>query len=448
MILWEIIVLIRKKKGKCIVGKLSRDDNYMLGVDAVDAPFSVNSFHLSTSRKTDVLIKYKMADGSSCRQLTLGTPEGRDVYNHQCGGAISVKFMLPEESKFGECDLNIHEINFDCSNGPKTPEFPRPSPSSSILSSSFIRHLTTVTSIPFSTSYFNFETTSDTWKTAETTAVECISGAGRCNSHSTVVVSSAYTFSTSSPSHTRLASTITHPSSAVTSNEPSSYPAPPSCPNLVPKCINTWLTVPNCTSNSDAACFCPSSEFTEKVGSCIKAWGSSQQEISSALSYFAGICAPYVPNNPAIIEIVPPSTTPILTTRSIEYPQHPTSTGFRGETNMITSTPKLPETTVVWSSTTMVCPSVGFTTFMHGKTTSVALIIPTSLPPSPSSLSHVIAPTSSFKTAPPCKTPHTVSSRPVPVKTGDVVFSGSGSKLTMGNSCLLMMVLLVIGIAG
>ncbi|KAJ5589958.1 hypothetical protein N7450_003930 [Penicillium hetheringtonii] len=425
--------------GKCIVGKLSRDDNYMLGVDAVDAPFSVSSFHLSTSRKTDVLINYKMADGSSCRQMALG----RDIYNHQCGGATSVKFMLPEESKFGECDLNIHEINFDCSDGPKTPDFPRPSPSSSILSSHFIRPSTTITSIPSPTSYYYVEPTTDTWKTVETIAVECGSDAFPCISHSTESINSAYTLSTSSPSHPGSVSTFTHTFSAATSNEPSSHPAPPSCPNLVPKCINTWLAIPHCTSNSDAACFCPSSEFTERVESCIKAWGSSQHEISSALSYFAGICAPYVPNNPAIIEIVPPSTTSTSTTRSTGYPSHTTSTGYRGETDLVTSTPKVPETTVIWSSTTMVCPNVGFTTFTHGKTTSVALVATSSLPPSPSSTSHVVTTTSSSTTMAPCKTHHTFTSRPVPKETAAVDFTGSGSRVTMGDYCLYSAMLLV-----
>jgi hypothetical protein len=58
---------------------------------------------------------------------------------------------------------------------------------------------------------------------------------------------------------------------------------------------------------------CPNSEFTKNVISCVTAWGASNQEIQAALSYFAGICAAFVPKNPGICTDVPTSITLIPT---------------------------------------------------------------------------------------------------------------------------------------
>lgn len=453
------------KQGQCIMGKLSRDDNYMLKVDATDAPFSVSRFHLSTSRETDVLIEYEMADGSSCRQVAHGTPEGSDVNNDQCGGAVSVKFMLPEESKFGECDLIIHEIGFDCSSGPKVPTLPEPSPSSSITTASHIRHSTSAIDIP-STSDFKSVITSTEWTTAEMTVTNCPPAATYCPAHSTVVVSSTYTMSTTEcPSESAKLSTATHSTSTVTPAThsistvtvamPSSSIVSPPCPKLVPKCINTWLAIPNCHSNSDAACFCPSSEFTEKVGSCIRAWGNSKEKIESALSYFAGICAPYVQKNTGIIEIVPTSTSQYsFTQTTADRSEPPATTSFRGETSSVMTTPvttsfratsEVPETTVTWSSHTMTCPKVGFSTFTHGSTTTVALVVPSSPAITSSETKHSALPSSSSNMTTPCKTPSSFSTHPGPKPTETTHYSSSGSKKVIGSVWMISFFILYLG---
>lgn len=433
--------------GKCIVGKLSRDDNYMLRVDTSDAPFSVKKFHLSTSRKTDVLINYEMADGSSCHQVAIGTPEGRDINNHQCGGAVSVKFMLPEESKFGECDLNIHEIGFDCSAGPKEPIPPKPAPST--VPTSFIRHSTTIVEIPAPTDHFirPIITTKEP-SASEASSTICGPSATFCPAHSTVVSSTYTTSTTVWTAKSAETSIATHPISAITASQPSSPIASPPCPNLVPKCINTWLTIPKCSSNSDAACFCPSPEFTNRVESCIHAWGSSEKEISSALSYFAGICAPFVPKNPAIIDIAPtPPSSPSMTRPNshlgtMTYPHDTTST--------VTPAPRAPETTVTWSSSTMTCPKVGFSTFTHDSTPTVALVVPSSQATSasaPSISKQSTLPPSPSKTVTSCDMHKSFTTHPAPSPTEKVHFSSSGSK-TARNSlwslCLLPFFLFLI----
>ena len=293
-----------------------------------------------------------MPYGRSCRQVAFSSRQGTDVHNDQCGGATAVKFELPEESQFGECTMDIHSINFDCSAGEKHPGHhvsswsesqPEPTTSVSTHPASVHEHHST---------YISTTTT--------------------CTTDTTEISAGHPSLTTASPS------AIT--TSVVTTHAP--------CPELVPKCLNTWLSIPKCDSNSDTACFCPSSEFTDKVQSCIYAWGSSQQEVDSALSYFAGICAPYVPENPAIVDVVPtPSPTPAATHSEYQLVETPC-------------------TTLTWSSHTVTVPQVGFNTVTCSSTTSVDLILgtPVSAPTSsPSEASHS-HPWSSTMTTP-CSTP-------------------------------------------
>jgi hypothetical protein len=166
--------------------------------------------------------------------------------------------------------------------------------------------------------------------------------------------------------------------SPVTSSTPGSQqpppPGPAPCPGVVPRCMNTWLhKVPNCKSNSDVSCFCPSSEFTSSVIDCIQAWGSSDAEIQSALSYFTGICAAQVPENPGIITYIPTTITLAPT-----QPPIPTPTGSNPApiTYPPTGPPEsVPCTTITVShvttgadsqtslyETTVTVPQVGFST--------------------------------------------------------------------------------------
>ncbi|CEJ54820.1 Putative Extracellular serine-threonine rich protein [Penicillium brasilianum] len=378
--------------GKCIEGKLSRDDNYAIRVEATQAPFSVSSLHLATSRDTAVILNYQMADGSTCRQLAWSSTDGADITNEQCGNAVAVEFTLPEDSKFGECDMSIHRMDFDCSTGTKPPaEIPHSSythteststyshthpeststywdthtewtstywdthtewtstywdthtESTSTYSHSHPESTSTYwdTHTEWTSTYWNTHTesspshstvwqhetttvtipvvpteswtTSTIWSTEEITVTSCAPTVTDCPAHSTVVVTSTWAASTTvCPPRPTTDIVSDTPPSRTNPSSPGIPTAPvvlAPCPELVPKCLNTWLSVPKCDSNSDAACFCPSSEFTEKVSTCIHSWGTSEEEIDSALSYFAGICAPYVPKNPEIIDIVPPSHT-------------------------------------------------------------------------------------------------------------------------------------------
>jgi hypothetical protein len=66
--------------------------------------------------------------------------------------------------------------------------------------------------------------------------------------------------------------------------------------------------VTSCSSNDDYKCFCPNLNLTVLVFECLSAHGGSDVEISFAQSYFQGICAQYVPQNPAIVTAAPTLT--------------------------------------------------------------------------------------------------------------------------------------------
>ncbi|KAJ5910942.1 uncharacterized protein N7473_000245 [Penicillium subrubescens] len=443
--------------GKCIQAKLSRDDNYAIKVEATQAPFSVSNLHLTTSRDTPVIMNYQMADGSTCRQLAWGSTSGTDVTNEQCGSAVAVEFTLPEDSKFGECDMSIHRMDFDCSPGPKPPtEIPPHSSHTHVesstnppVSSTVWTYPTTTPPAPTETTPVSTDwTTSTVWTTEEITITSCAPTVTNCPSHSTTVVTSTYVASTTvCPPRPTDQTTEVYPSPpAETETRSASPPVPETsivpapCPELVPKCLNTWLSVPKCDSNSDAACFCPSSEFTEKVTTCIHSWGRSEKEVDSSLSYLAGICAPYVPKNPEIIDIVPPSrTTPA------EVPEAPHNTftapgpGITAPSEdvppEVTQAPtarKTPCTTMTWSSRTVTAPLVEFSTISVGTSSTVALVPGTQTDSHPKTThrtcSTTTTSTSSFTTSTSSKTTTCITHAHKPTAT--IPLSNGGSRVS------------------
>ena len=113
------------------------------------------------------------------------------------------------------------------------------------------------------------------------------------------------------------------PSGTAPSTPQSSSPAGPGspCPTVVPSCLNTWLFTTTCKDNTDVGCFCQLANYTSSVIGCISSYGATPDEISQAISYLQGICAPYVSANPGVVTGVPsgispapvPSTVPATT---------------------------------------------------------------------------------------------------------------------------------------
>ncbi|PMD30863.1 hypothetical protein L207DRAFT_592230 [Hyaloscypha variabilis F] len=115
----------------------------------------------------------------------------------------------------------------------------------------------------------------------------------RCEAQST-----SSPVATSAPAGVQSSSAVYVPTTVITSSGPITTAT---CPDVLPQCLNTWLFIEGCSSNADTACFCPSSDFVSNVFSCLSAYGASDTEISSAQTYFQGICAPYIPSNPALV---------------------------------------------------------------------------------------------------------------------------------------------------
>ncbi|KAK5734428.1 hypothetical protein LTR17_008929 [Elasticomyces elasticus] len=92
----------------------------------------------------------------------------------------------------------------------------------------------------------------------------------------------------------------------------STYPTPDT-PDVLPSCLNTWMYETGCKDNSDSDCYCKDAEFVKHVYGCISAWAGSNEDTTAAASQFMGICAPYVPANPAVITGCPSTITPVAT---------------------------------------------------------------------------------------------------------------------------------------
>lgn len=391
---------------------------------------------------------YTLADGSTCHQYAPTSPMGSDIVNEQCGGAVSVTFQLSVLDQVGDVDMELHQMGFDCSTGPK-PAGPLVAPPTTLTSTVFVPSVPVEThSVPIETHTAPMETHTVPVETHKpSTSVEKMSTPTTEPPMATiptvwttrvVTVTQCPSSVTDCPEHAPATESVTQhqqttvPLPVTTSAVPNS-PSPPACPDLVPMCLNTWLSVPKCTSNSDVACFCPSSEFTDKFNSCVHAWSSSQEQTDSALSYFAGICAPYVPKNPAIISIVP-TTTPSNSVPAQHVTGAPSPTGPMASMASTTSEAMPPCTTLTWSSHTVTVPQVGFSTHTGAFTTVVSLV--TGNPATKSSTSHHAhtSCTSSMTKMVAEKTTTTNSPPTSPPKpTSTVAHSNVGSKALSGS---------------
>ncbi|EEA27049.1 hypothetical protein TMatcc_004671 [Talaromyces marneffei ATCC 18224] len=228
--------------------------------------------------------------------------------------------------------------------------------------------------------------TSTVFTTTEVTITSCAPTVTNCPAESKTVVTQTIAISTTIcpvtatetgvPGVPGAASTAPAPapegaasSTSPAGTSPTSSPAPgpqDSCPSVVPKCINTWLP-DTCADNTDVSCYCPSSNATAAIISCIQAWSADSSEVSTALSYFTGICSGFIPGNPGIVTAVPSTITLAPT---------PAPSGTAAATSV-------PCTTITFSSSTYTVPQVAFTTASPtgvGATPTVGLIGVTSIP--------------------------------------------------------------------
>jgi hypothetical protein len=102
-----------------------------------------------------------------------------------------------------------------------------------------------------------------------------------------------------------------------------------------------------CKDNTDSDCYCKDAQFIKHVMGCISAWSGSSSDTSAAASQLMGICAAYVPSNPAIITACPSTVTPAPTPES------------SSEISPVSSAPAVPHTITVYSTAEYTVTSCG-----------------------------------------------------------------------------------------
>lgn len=238
--------------GKCISATVSKASGPSFSCGSSNN-FSPSNYYVTADRDVEIEFQYTMGDGSSCTQVSACKAGGSQIANTQCGGSKSVTFKLPD-TEGDDCGINIHGVGFDCS----PPVAPPVAPHSS----------------------------------------------------STPIAPPA----SSSPVSSSLASSA--PPSSVPPSPPSSTLASPApstpvqnsqCPDVLPKCLNTWMFVTTCKDNTDSSCYCKDDNFVASVYGCLSAWGMDDSELQGAISYLVGVCAAFIPSNPGIITNCPTS---------------------------------------------------------------------------------------------------------------------------------------------
>ncbi|KAK7756627.1 hypothetical protein SLS62_001464 [Diatrype stigma] len=249
----------------------------------------------------------------------------------------------------------------------------------------------------------------------------------------------ATTESTAVPSTS--ATSATEAASSSTAAGSSTSPATPietlPCPGVVPSCLNTWLSTIGCTDNTDSACYCPDSTFVDNVFDCLYSHGESDEDISEAISYFQGICAPHASQNPGIVTY-PATITTILTATATAPPTAVYTTIEVVATTVVPCTGSAGESSssTVTISTQVSVPDVGFTTVSNsaGSTSVVFVPGPTTAPVAVGTTPAAVAPsTTAAETAPYPTGVFTTLTTPAPIAgTGSVYPTSTPSIVTAG----------------
>ncbi|KAI0384511.1 hypothetical protein F5Y04DRAFT_248491 [Hypomontagnella monticulosa] len=253
---------------------------------------------------------------------------------------------------------------------------------------------TEVTSSATSSSYSvtSYLTTSTVFTTSVQTVTSCAPTVPNCPAGSTVLTTVTVPVSTticpvtetvgvSKPAEsTGVVSTPTATTAASSSTTPAGPVETLPCPGVVPSCLNTWMFSVGCKDNTDSACYCPDAAFTKNIFTCLYAYGESDEVISEAISYFQGICAPFVPTNPGIATGAE-TITSILTVTPTAPPAAAVTTIEVATTVVVPCTNEAGETIPSSSSTVTVSmsltvPGVIFTTVSSGPSSTGVVVVP------------------------------------------------------------------------
>jgi hypothetical protein len=239
-------------------------------------------------------------------------------------------------------------------------------------------------------------------------------------------------------------------------------------------------TIALCTSFRDANIlhsFCKNNDFINKVYGCLSSWSQSADNTTNGVSYLIGLCAAYIPENPAIVTGCPSTVTPAVYT-----PPAPTkSSPITDASPPPTAPASVPCTTITYSSevivpatystgssqgseipsssctstivTTVTVPQVQITTLTvtesgstvtkpelgYGTPTTPQSTAPPAQPPlttdsGPAPAPPYVTSTSTLEVAPPYVSSGFVTSQaPTAAPTGIEVYQGTGSKGAIGG---------------
>ncbi|KAH8166053.1 hypothetical protein CIB48_g2218 [Xylaria polymorpha] len=276
-----------------------------------------------------------------------------------------------------------------------TPTESTPVESTPVVSTPIGSSSTAAVSTPAETpidSVTSYITTSTIFTTSVHTITSCGPDVPNCPAGSTAVTTVTIPISTttgSSPVSSPVESTPIASSSTSPASQTSSSPSYPvetlPCPGVVPSCLNTWMFSVGCKDNTDSACYCPDSDYVNNVFACLYAHGESDEVISEAVSYFQGICAPFVPSNPGIATGAETITT-VLTVTPTSAPSATYTTIQVIATTVVPCTDEVGEvipssSSTVTVSTAMTVPQVIFTTITAtGAASSSVAVIPGTYP--------------------------------------------------------------------
>ncbi|KAK1986746.1 LOW QUALITY PROTEIN: hypothetical protein LZ30DRAFT_746255 [Colletotrichum cereale] len=283
-----------------------------------------------------------------------------------------------------------------------------------------------------------YETTSTIFTTRVETITNC-----PANSHAVITHTVPFTISVSATFVHTPAPAPTQPVKEVSSEKPvgkpsAVQPAGPVETLPCPDCLSTWMWSTGCTANSDADCYCPDAKFVENVFACIYAHGASDD----ATQFFQGICAPHIPENPAIVT-APAAIIPAVTAT----PNKPVQNGPVDMTTVVVDrTMVVPcvtfGTTVPGSSTTATIKTTLMVPHVSFATNSASEVVPVQGPATPAGGAYSTrVPVAPYPTAPAAGASKPIGTGGVvPTATG-VVTAGAG-KVTFGLGAIVAVVAL------
>ncbi|KAL1649033.1 hypothetical protein SLS61_006556 [Didymella pomorum] len=295
----------------------------------------------SSAPATEVTVSSSAEVPSSTTEVSVPTPPATETPSTPCGG-------YGQETCEGSTAISS-------------------APATSHVPGTFSSVHYTNSSVPATTAPATQETPASQPPTESTSAPACDGSYGASCEGTTAVTSAVSTPLTSTvSSYSVILSTgVSQPSPSPSS--PSYSPVSP--PDVLPKCMNTWLEISgDCKNNADASCYCKNKDFTKNVIDCVSAWCGTDDETRQSLQYLIGICAEHVPENPGLVtdcpSYIPLNPTPASPTAPAGGVSTPAGETTAPAVPGTTPAPaeSTPCTTITMGSTTLTIPQVHFTT--------------------------------------------------------------------------------------